>query len=149
MDIVTSIPVRLERLESVSALIEPLRERIARLACDNFVQRGCLHGYDFADWLNAERALVVAAAAEFRYSADDLIIEVTLPEIELPNLSLYAGSTQLVLSSDPNEDGLQIMNVIDLPSTISLDGLDAERTHNKLRITAALAAYYAVQQATA
>jgi len=34
-------------------------------------------------------------------------------------------------------------------SVISLDGLDAERTRNKLRITTALAGYYGVQQATA
>ncbi len=149
MDIVTSIPVRLERLESVSALTEPLRERIARLAHDNFVQRGCLHGYDFEDWLNAERALVVRAEAEIHYSADDLIIEMTLPEIELPNLTLHAGAAQLVLSSDPNDGGLQLMHVIDLPSIITLDGLDAERTRNKLRITTALAGYYGVQQATA
>jgi HSP20 family molecular chaperone IbpA len=91
----------------------------------------------------------VRAEVEIHYSADDLIIEMTLPEIELPNLTLRAEAAQLVVSSDPNDDGLQLMHVIDLSSVISLDGLDAERTRNKFRITTALAGYYGVQRATA
>lgn len=33
------------------------QERIAQLAYQFFVERGCLHGYDVEDWLRAEAAV--------------------------------------------------------------------------------------------
>ena len=139
MDIVTTIPVRLKGPESIPVLIEDLRERVARRAYENFVYRGAVHGHDVNDWLEAERALILKPGADIRVENGDIFVEVTLPEIDLPNLTVHFASSQFVISSDADQEGFRLCQVIDLPVHISLDGVDAEQFHNVLRVTAAVA----------
>jgi HSP20 family molecular chaperone IbpA len=139
MDIVTTIPVRLNGPESILPRLEEVRDRIARRAYENFVDRGALHGHDIDDWISAERELTIKPAAEVRAEGADVFVEMLLPEIDLPNITVHIAPRQFVISSDPDEDGLQLCQVIDLPVKVSLDGVDAERMHNMLRITAAVA----------
>ena len=139
MDIETAIPVRLNGPESIEPLLNEVRERITRRAYENFVDRGAVHGHDFDDWLNAERELIIKPAVEVYSEGDDVFVEVDLPEIDLANLTVHIAPSQLLISSDADEDGLQLCRVIDLPVQISLDGVDAELLNNVLRITAAVA----------
>jgi hypothetical protein len=139
MDLVTTIPVRLKRPGSVPQLLGDLRERISRRAYENFVDRGAVHGHDFDDWLEAERELIVQSAADVRFGGEDIFVEMVLPDIDLLNITVHLAPSQLVISSDANEDGLQLCQVIDLPVEISLDGVDAEQLDNLVRITAAIA----------
>jgi HSP20 family molecular chaperone IbpA len=139
MDIVTTIPVRLKGPESIPLLIEEVRKRIARRAYENFVDRGAVHGHDLKDWLEAERELIISAPGEVRLEREDIFVEMSLPEIDLPNLTVHVAPRQLVISSDVDEERFQLYQVIDLPAAISLDGVDAEQFHNVLRITAAVA----------
>ena len=138
MDIVTSIPVRLIDSERATLLLEQVRERIARRAYENFIERGGLDGRDVDDWLNAERELIVKPAARVQSEGEDIFVEVILPEIALPNLAVHIAPSHLLISSDADEDGLQLCQVIDLPLAISMDGVDAEQWDNMLRITAAV-----------
>ena len=75
MDIVTSIPVRLNRLESMAAFLESVRGRVTARAYDNYVDGGCLEGHDLDDWLDAERELVIKPAAALSTDGKDLIVE--------------------------------------------------------------------------
>jgi hypothetical protein len=43
-----------------------------------------------------------------------------------------------VISSDVDDQGFQVCQVIDLPAEISMDGVDAEQIDGLVRITAAL-----------
>jgi hypothetical protein len=138
MDLVTSIPVRVHLDESISPLLEEVRERIARRAYQNFVERGYIHGNDLDDWLEAEREIIIKPVPVISRSGEDLIVEFTLPEIDLPNLAVHVGPRRLAVSSDVDE-GLQVCQVIDLPCEISMDGVDAEQTRDTIRIAAALA----------
>jgi HSP20 family molecular chaperone IbpA len=139
MDLVTSIPVRLKNPDSLPQLLSDVRERINRRAYANFVDRGSVHGYDFDDWLEAERELLIKPAADVRVHGEDIFVEMVLPHIDLFNVTVHLAPSQLVIASDVNEDGLQLCQVIDLPVEISLDGVDAEQSDNLVRITAALA----------
>jgi HSP20 family molecular chaperone IbpA len=139
MDIVTTIPVRLNGPESIEPVLGEIRERVTRRAYENFVDRGAVHGHDVDDWLDAERELVMRPAAEIHFEGKDLFVEMTLPEIDLPNLTVHIASSQLVISSDADLDGIQLCQVIDLPVQILLDGIDAEQSNNVLRISAAVA----------
>jgi hypothetical protein len=139
MDIVTTIPVRLKGPESIPFLLEEVRDRVARRAYENFVDRGAVHGHDLNDWLDAERELVIRLAPEVRVEREDVFVEMMLPEIDLSNLAVHVAPRQLVISSDVDEEGFQLCQVIDLPIKLSLDGVDAEQFHNVLRITAAVA----------
>src|SRR5204863_2718338 len=78
MDIVTSIPVRLNRLESMAAFLESVRGRVTARAYDNYVDGGCLEGHDLDDWLDAERELVIKPAAALSTDGKDLIVEMIL-----------------------------------------------------------------------
>src|SRR5262245_11633060 len=138
MDIVTSVPVRLGGPESIPFVLQEVRERIAHRAYENFVERGAVHGHDFDDWLNAERELIMKPAAAVHAGGEDVFVEMVLPEIELPNLTVHIARRQLVVSSDPDADGLQLCQVVELPVEISLDGVDAEQLYNMLRIAAAV-----------
>jgi HSP20 family molecular chaperone IbpA len=139
MDILTTIPVRLNGPESITPLFEQMRKRITLRAYQNFVARGSLDGHDLEDWFDAEHELIIKPAASVRAEAADVFVEMVLPEIDLPNLAVHIAPSQLVISSEPDESGLQLCQVIDLPIEVSLDGVDAEQQQNMLRITAAVA----------
>ena len=139
MDIVTTIPVQLKGSDSIHLLLEDVRQRIARRAYENFVDRGAVHGHDLDNWLEAERELILRPEAEVRVEREDVFVEMVLPEIDLANLTVHVAPRQFVISSDIDREGLQVCRVIDLPILISLDGVDAELFHNVLRITAAVA----------
>ncbi len=139
MDIVTTTPVRLEGRESIPTLLEEVRGRITRRAYESFVERGSVHGHDLDDWLSAERELVLKPAADVRAEGEDVFVEMVLPEIDLPNLTVHVALNHFVISSNADADGLQLCQVVDLPLEICQDGVDAERLQNVLRITAAIA----------
>ncbi len=139
MDIVTTIPVRLNGPEAIPFLLEDMRERIARRAYENFVDRGAVHGHDFDDWIEAERELFIRPAADIRVEREDVFVELTLPEIDLASLTVHVAPRQLVISSDADEEGFELRQVIDLPVEVCFDGVDAEQFHNVLRVTAAVA----------
>ena len=139
MDIVITIPVRLKGPESVPFLLDEIRQRIAERAYENFVGRGAVHGHDFDDWIKAERELFIRPAAEVRVESEDVFVELSLPEIDLLNLTVHVAPRQLFISSDVDEQGFQLRQVIDLPVQVSFDGVDAEQLDNVLRVTAAVA----------
>jgi len=139
MDILTSIPVHVSGPESIPRVVNNVKERIARRAYESFVERGSVHGHELDDWLNAERELIIKPVPVVRAHGADIFVEMLLPEIDLPNLTVHVAPSQLVISSDPDEDGLQLCQMIDLPCEISLDGVDAEQLHNMLHVTAAVA----------
>ena len=139
MDILTSIPVQVSGPESISCVLNNVKGRIARRAYESFVERGSVHGHELDDWLNAERELIIKPVPVVRAHGADIFVEMLLREIDLPNLTVHVAPSQLVISSDPDEDGLQLCQMIDLPCEISLDGVDAEQLHHMLHVTAAVA----------
>ena len=139
MDILTSIPVQVSGPESISCVVNNVKERIARRAYESFVERGSVHGHELDDWLNAERELIIKPVPVVRVHGADIFVEMLLPEMDLPNLTVHVAPSQLVISSDPDEDGLQLCQMMDLPCEISLDGVDAEQLHHTLHVTAAVA----------
>jgi HSP20 family molecular chaperone IbpA len=124
--------------ELIPRVLENAKQRIAERAYENFVGRGSVHGQELDDWLNAERELIIKPVPLVRAQGEDIFVEMLLPEIDLPNLTVHVAPSQLVISSDPDEDGLLLCQVIDLPYEISLDGVDAEQQHNTLHVTAAV-----------
>src|SRR5262245_44312979 len=132
MDILTSIPVRVNGPESIMRVLQDVRDRITRRAYESFVERGSVHGHDVEDWINAERELLIKPEPEVRVQGEDIFLEMNLPEVDLPNLTVHVAPSQVVVSSDPDERGRQLCRVIDLPFEISLDGVDAEQLHNVL-----------------
>jgi HSP20 family molecular chaperone IbpA len=139
-DTATSVPVRVTGPDSLDYMLEAVHERIARQAHEYFTGRGGIHGHDLEDWLDAERELTIKPAAQVHAEGQDIFVEMVLPEIDLPNLTVHIAPSRIAISSDPDGDGLQLCQVIDLPNEVSLDGVDAEQLHNVLRVTAALVA---------
>ena len=125
MDILTTIPVRLNGPDSIAPLLENVRQRIARRAYENFIERGAVYGHDLDDWLDDQRE-----------EGKDVFVEVILPKIDFANVAVHIAPRQFVISSDSDEDGLQLCEVIDLPVEISLASVDAEQLNNVIRISA-------------
>ena len=139
MDILLFIPVWVNGPETIPCLLQDVRERIAQRAYENFVERGCVHGHDFDDWLNAERDLIIKPTPLVSATAEDVFVEMFLPEIDFPSLTVHVAPTQLVVSSNPDDQCLRLCQVIDLPCEISPDSVDAERLRTALYITASVA----------
>src|SRR5262249_8702354 len=135
----TSLPVRVSATQPIPAVLSNVRERISRRAYENYIQGGSVDGHDLDDWLNAERELIIKPNFLIRAHGKDIFVEVTLPAIDLPNLTVHVAPSQFIVASDPDEDGLQVCQVIDLPFEISLEGVDAEQLHNILHLTASVA----------
>ena len=138
MDILTSVPVRVKGPESIADVLESVRERVSRRAYDSFVLRGGAHGHDLNDWLDAERELLIKPTPIVSAEGEDVFVEMSLPEIDLPNLTVHVAPSQLIIASDLIEECLQVFQVIDLPMEVSLDGVDAEQLRSTLRVTAAI-----------
>jgi len=138
MDIVTSIPVRIHSGESIPSFLDEVHARIARRAFQNFVDRGSIDGRHIEDWLEAEHELILKAAPKVFLSGEDLTVELDLPKLDPPNLAVRLAPRQLVISSDVDDEGFQVCQVIDLPAEISMDGVDAEQIDGLVRVTAAL-----------
>src|SRR5580765_7455692 len=115
MDILTSIPVPVYDGQNISSVTDRVNERIARRAHENFIARGCVEGHSLEDWLDAERETIIRLAPVVSVDPQDITIEVLLPEIDLPNVAVHIAPRQFLISSDIDEDGLQICQVIDLP----------------------------------
>lgn len=139
MDILTSIPVSVHRDERISEILEGVNKRIAQRAYELFVERGSVDGHSLEDWLDAERDLMIRVVPEISLNDEDIIVEVLLPTLDMPNVAVHIAPHQFFLTSDINELGFQICQVIDLPYKASMDGVDAEQNRNMIRITAALA----------
>src|SRR5262245_1581291 len=133
MDILTSVPVRVKGPESIASLLENINERIAQRAYENFVERGCIDGHDLDDWFEAERELLIKPTSSVSAEGEDIFVEMNLPEIDLPNLTVHVAPSRIVISSDFIHESLQVFQVIDLPVDVSLDGVDAEQLQNTLR----------------
>ena len=103
MDILTTIPVRLNGPDSIAPLLENVRQRIARRAYENFIERGAVYGHDLDNWLDAEREFIIKPFAETHTEGKDVFVEVILPKIELTNLAVHVAPGQFVISSDPEE----------------------------------------------
>src|SRR5262249_46784239 len=82
------------------------------------------------DWLDAECETIIRLTPVVTVDPQDVTVEVLLPEIDLPNLAVHIAPRQFLISSDIDEDGLQICQVIDLPYDVSMDGVDAEQTRS-------------------
>jgi len=139
MDILNSVPVRVNGAELIPGLLAEVRERIARRAHENFIERDSVHGRDLDDWLDAERELIIKLTPVVSAEGEDVFVEVILPDIDFPNLAVHVAPHQMVMSSDPDEDGLRLFQVIDLPFDICLDSVDAEKLQNMIRVTASSA----------
>src|SRR5262245_7556530 len=130
MDILMSVPVRVNGPESIPIVLRGVRERIARRAYENFVERGSVHGHHIDDWLNAERELIIKLTPAVVVGGEDVFVEMILPEMDLSNLTVHVAPSRIVISSDQDAGDLQLCQVIDLPVEISLDGVDAEQLQN-------------------
>lgn len=139
MDILTSIPVPLHEGETIPSVLQRVNERISRRAHELYVERGRVDGHGLEDWLDAELEMIVKLDPCVRVEGADVTVEVLLPEIDLPHVAVHIAPRQFLISSDIDEDGLQICQLIDLPCEVSMDGVDAEQVRNMIRITAALA----------
>ena len=139
MEISTSIPVSVYPGEGMAAILKTVNRRIARRAYEIFVERGSVDGHSLEDWLDAERDLVIRVTPEITLNDEDITIEVLLPTLDMPNVAVHIAPRQFLLSSDIDEEGFQICQVIDLPCEVSMDGVDAEQNRRVIRITAALA----------
>ncbi len=42
----------------VSSTVRPPLDRVAKLAYEKWVKRGCVHGFDVQDWVEAEKELM-------------------------------------------------------------------------------------------
>jgi hypothetical protein len=139
MEILTSIPVSVHQGETIPSVLQSVNERISRRAHEIYIERGRVDGHSLEDWLDAENELIVKLVPSIRENGEDLTVEVSLPDIDLPHVAVHIASCQFLISSDIDEDGLQICQLIDLPCEVSMDGVDAEQIRNVIRITAALA----------
>ena len=97
MGILTTIPTSLNRVGAIAPLLENVRQQIALRAHENFVERGAVYGHDLDDWLDDQRE-----------EGKDVFVRVILPKIDFANVAVHIAPRQFVISSDPDEDGLQL-----------------------------------------
>src|SRR5947199_10325376 len=109
MEILTTIPARLNGPDAMAPLLENVRQRIALRAHEIFVERGAVDGHDLDDWLDDQRE-----------EGKDVFVRVILPKIVCDNVAVHIAPCQFVLSSDHDEHGHLLCNEIDLPVEISL-----------------------------
>src|SRR5437667_10216507 len=91
MDILTTIPVRLNGPDSIAPLLENVRQRIARRAYENFIERGAVYGHDLDNWLDDEREFIIKLFAETNTAENDVVDVVMHPKIELSDVAAHTA----------------------------------------------------------
>ena len=95
--------------------------------------------HDLDDQFETECRSVVQLPFATRIRGEDIIVELTLPEMDLCKIAVYIAPTRFAITAEINKRGLKICQLIELPLRIMLDGVDAEQLGNRIRIAAALA----------
>ncbi|MCL5023477.1 MAG: DUF2934 domain-containing protein [Nitrospirae bacterium] len=65
-----------------------LREEISRIAYELFESRGCVHGYDLNDWLEAERIVLGLHAGQEIEEPEDIDLSEEMAAVEQEELEL-------------------------------------------------------------
>lgn len=89
----TKTVVKLVPPELLTHRREEIDRMIARRAYELFEGRGCLHGHDVADWLQAEDEIVHGCRHDLRESAEAVILRAEMP-------SSYSAD-QIMVSVEP------------------------------------------------
>src|SRR5439155_18297972 len=89
MDILTTIPVRLNGPDSIAPLLENVRQRIARRAYENFIEHGAVYGHDLEDWLDDERETINKTFVEILTAEKDVSDVVILLKIHHTIVSVH------------------------------------------------------------
>lgn len=117
---------------------ESLTEQIRALAYHLFESRGGGDGHDFDDWLEAERALILAP--ESKLVERDGRFEIRMPAegYEAREIHVTASPASLVVkaASESKKGHKTLLGTIDLPEPIDTDRTTARLDHGILYVTA-------------
>ncbi|MFN3395622.1 MAG: DUF2934 domain-containing protein [Thermodesulfovibrionales bacterium] len=86
-----------------------LQEEIAKVAYELYLRRGCVHGHDLDDWLEAERIVLARHSGqeieepEVEVSEEEEVISETMPTTEAEETVIEETETPIV--EEPKKKG--------------------------------------------
>ena len=132
-------PISIERAGSFGAELERLYCAITAKAHEHLTERGFIAGYDVDDWLRAERDLVLKPEYTLSRQSQAFIVEITLPESEMPGLVIRFTPREMLISSDTNREGRRLFRIVRFPQIVDSVEICTDVCVNKLLVTARIA----------
>jgi HSP20 family molecular chaperone IbpA len=123
-----------------------IREMIARRAYDLYERRGCVHGRDFDDWIQAENEFILPCQHGLRESEEGLILNAEMPlpysadQLQIsvePKRLMVSGERALYSSSGKAGTDLhaqRLFRVFELPVEVDPSGATAILEHGTLTV---------------
>ena len=122
---------------------------IARRAYELFESRGFTHGHDVEDWLRAESEIVLTVPVDITETETELTVRAEVPGFSEKDLEVRAAPRSLCITGQRQEASQhqegktvyserrssQIFRVLDLPSQIAPDRVNAKLSDGVLEIT--------------
>jgi HSP20 family protein len=156
-------PVRVRRVESLSAETQRMEHRLRERAYERFEARGSGSGHDLEDWLAAERDLIWKPPIDISERSGQLVIDVELPGVQARDLDVRTTQTQLLVRARTSHARLEqrgalhvserssgeVFRTVDLPKRINPERVIAQFEHGLLRVVAPISAAGAVPKDTA
>src|SRR5262245_7161400 len=131
--------VRLYRVDNFAIEICGMYERITNKADEYYAARGFIYGHEVDDWLLAVQNVITRPSIELRRENQHFLVEMPMPDGDVPDLEIRVTSNQLLATSGPNSNGRHIFRLVRFPEPIDRASADADIVADRLRIAVAIA----------
>jgi HSP20 family molecular chaperone IbpA len=149
-----NIPVRVRKVESLSAELDRMEQRLRQRAYERFESRGNGGGQELDDWLAAEQDLIWKPSIEITEKGSQLVVDIELPGVQARDLDLRATPDQFLVRARTSHTQLEqrgamhinerrsgeVFRAVDLPKSIDPDRVVAQYEHGLLHVVAAIRA---------
>src|SRR5262245_43698884 len=135
MSILERVPVPYVRKTTFADTIRNVYEHVRGKAFEYYLERGELDGYDLEDWLRAERTLILKPDVTIRRFDEDVVIEMTMPDVDVEDIHLEVSSEGMLVTTTPDAEGHQVLKIVQFAEPIDVDSIEAEYSIGLLRLT--------------
>jgi len=139
MSILERVPVPYTRKTTFADTIRNVYEHVKGKAFEYYVERGELDGYDLEDWFRAERTLILKPDVTIRRFDEDVVIEMTMPDVNVEDIHLEVSPEGMLVTTTPDEGGRQVLKTVQFAEPIDVDSIEAEYSIGSLRLTVPVA----------
>lgn len=144
----SSDPISPNSAEPFLELVQELNERVGRRALELFEARGCVHGHDREDWLQAESEMLRTVPVDVLETETEVMIRADVPGFNEKNLEVRVTPRSVCIlgkREDTREEkeasviyserhATEIFRVVGLSSDIDPEKVNASLTDGVLEI---------------
>jgi hypothetical protein len=127
--------VFVHQVDSLAGQLREIQERVEKIAYENFLVRGAIHGRDLEDWFEAESAVLVKPDWSIQEERGEIIMHADLAQISFTDPAVFVTPNDALFTGSMDRGG-KVFAIFSFPRPIATDSVDAELDGNVFRFVA-------------